>query len=38
MDPEYVTRQINSSFLELLLRQFGCLIYAPSQKSQYDLV
>ena len=38
MDPEYVTRQINSSFLELLLRQFCRLIYAPSQKSQYDLV
>ena len=33
MDPEYVTRQINSRILELLLRQFCCLIFAPSQKS-----
>ena len=27
----YVTRQINSHILELLLRQF-CLIFAPSEK------
>ena len=33
MDPEYVTGQINSHILELLLRQFCCLIFAPSQKS-----
>ena len=33
MDPEYVTGQINSRILELLLRQFCCLIFAPSQKS-----
>ena len=33
MDPEYVTWQINSRILELLLRQFCCLIFAPSQKS-----
>ena len=33
MDPEYVTGQINSCILELLLRQFCCLIFAPSQKS-----
>ena len=30
MDPEYVTGQINSHILELLLRQFCCLIFAPS--------
>ena len=28
MDPEYVTKQINSRILELLLRQFCCLIFA----------
>ena len=28
MDPEYVTGQINSHILELLLRQFCCLIFA----------
>ena len=33
MDPEYVTGQINSRILKLLLRQFRCLIFAPSQKS-----
>ena len=33
MDPEYVTGQINSHILELLLRRFCCLIFAPSQKS-----
>ena len=33
MDPEYVTGQINSRILELLLRQFCRLIFAPSQKS-----
>ena len=33
MDPEYVTGQINSRILELLLRQFCHLIFAPSQKS-----
>ena len=27
--PEYVTRQINSRRLELLLRQFYCLVFAP---------
>ena len=32
MDPEYVTGQINSRILELLLRRFCCLIFAPSQK------
>ena len=32
MDPEYVTGQINSCILELLLRQFFCLIFAQSQK------
>ena len=32
MDPEYVTGQINSRILELLLRQFCHLIFAPSQK------
>ena len=30
MDPEYVTKQINSRILELLLRQFCCLIFALS--------
>ena len=33
MDPEYVIGQINSRILELLLRQFRHLIFAPSQKS-----
>ena len=33
MDAEYVTGQINSRILELLLSQFCCLIVAPSQKS-----
>ena len=33
MDPEYVTGQISSRILELLLRQFCCLILALSQKS-----
>ena len=31
MDPEYVTGQINSHILELLLRRFCCLIFAPSR-------
>ena len=33
MDPEYVTGQINSRILELLLRRFCRLIFAPSRKS-----
>ena len=33
MDPDYVTWQINSRILELLLRQFSCMVFAPSQKS-----
>ena len=33
MDPEYVTGKINSRILELLLRQFCRLIFAPSRKS-----
>ena len=33
MDPEYVTGQINSHILELLLRRFCSLIFVPSQKS-----
>ena len=33
MDPEYVTGQSNSRILELVLRQFCCLIFAPSEKS-----
>ena len=33
MDPEYVTWQINSRILELLLRQFCCVIFATSEKS-----
>ena len=32
MDPEYVTGQINSRILELLLRRFCCLIFALSHK------
>ena len=27
--PEYVTKQTNSHILELLLRRFYCLIFAP---------
>ena len=38
MDPECVTRKINSRILELLLRQFCRLIFPPSQKSYYALV
>ena len=30
MDPEYVTGQINSRILELLLRRFCRLIFKPS--------
>ena len=33
MDLEYVTGQIDSHILELFLRQFCRLIFAPSQKS-----
>ena len=33
LGPEYVTRQISSHILELLLRQFCRLIFAPSRKS-----
>ena len=33
MDPEYVTGQVNSCILELLLRQSCRLIHAPSRKS-----
>ena len=33
MDPEYVTGQINSRIVELLLRQFCRLNFAPSRKS-----
>ena len=33
MYTEYVTEQINSRILELLLRRFCCLIFAPSEKS-----
>ena len=33
MYTEYVTDKINSRILELLLRRFCCLIFAPSQKS-----
>ena len=32
MGPEYVTEQINSRILELLLRPFCFLIIAPPQK------
>ena len=32
MDSEYVTGKINSHILELLLRQFCCLIFALTQK------
>ena len=30
IDPEYVPGKINSHILELLLRQFCCLIFAPT--------
>ena len=33
MGPEYVTRQINSRILELLLRRFYCLIFAYRLKN-----
>ena len=33
MNPEYGTGKINRRILELLLRRFCCLIFAPSQKS-----
>ena len=33
MDPEYVTGKINSRILEFFLRQFCCLVFAPTQKS-----
>ena len=33
MGPKYVTGQINSRILELLLRRFGRSIFVPSQKS-----
>ena len=33
MDSEYVTGKINSRIMEPLLRQFCCLIFAPSQIS-----
>ena len=33
MDPEYITGQINSRILGVLLRRVCCLIFAPSQKS-----
>ena len=32
MDPEFVTGQINSRILELLLRQFCRMSFAPSRK------
>ena len=38
MDPKYGTGQINVHILELFLRQFCCLIFAPSKKSHYALV
>ena len=38
MDAEYITGQINSHILKLLLRRFCCLIFAPSQNSSYALV
>ena len=37
MDPGYVTGQINCRILQLLLRRFCRLIFAPSRKSQYAL-
>ena len=33
IDPEFVTVQINSCILEILLRRFCCLIFPPFQKS-----
>ena len=33
MGPEYVTGKINCHILELFLRRFCCLVFAPSQKS-----
>ena len=30
---EYVTSEINSLILQLLFRQFYCLVFAPHQKS-----
>ena len=33
MDPEYISGEINSHILELLLTQFCRLIFAPSRKS-----
>ena len=33
MDPEYETGEINDHILELYLRQFCCLIFAPSDKA-----
>ena len=33
MDPEYVAEQIDSRILELLLKRFCRLIFAPSRKS-----
>ena len=38
MDPKYVTGQINGHILELFLRQFCCLIFAPSIKTYHALV
>ena len=38
MDPEYVIGQINSRILELLLRQFCCLIFAPSRMFDFCTV
>ena len=38
MDPEYVTGQINSRILKILLIRFCCLIFALSQISSYALV
>ena len=38
LDPEYVPEQINSHILELLLRRFCCLVFAPFLKSEYALV
>ena len=33
MDPECVTGKINSCILQLLLRQFCCIIFSPPRKS-----
>ena len=35
MAAEYVAEQINSLILQLDLRQFYCLMFAPSRKLQY---